>query len=78
VNPQFTVRFDGWSKEDSMPLLEYLYRHASQPEFTCRFSWERGSVAFWDNRACWHCALNDYHGRRRLMHRITVEGAALH
>jgi taurine dioxygenase len=78
VNPQFTVRFDGWSKEDSMPLLEYLYRHASRPEFTCRFSWERGSVAFWDNRACWHCAMNDYHGRRRLMHRITVEGVALH
>lgn len=78
VNPQFTLRFDGWSEEESTPLLEYLYRHASRPEFTCRFTWERGSIAFWDNRACWHRALNDYHGERRLMHRITVEGVALH
>jgi taurine dioxygenase len=77
VNPQFTLRFDGWSEEDSRPLLETLYRHASQPEFTCRFSWECGSVALWDNRACWHYALNDYHGQRRLMHRITIEGEAL-
>ncbi len=77
VNPGFTVRFDGWTEEESRPLLEYLYQHASQPEFTCRFSWERGSVAFWDNRACWHRALNDYPGRRRLMHRVTIEGVAL-
>jgi taurine dioxygenase len=77
VNPGFTVRFEGWSDEDSKPLLEYLYEHASQPAFTCRFSWERGSVAFWDNRACWHYAFNDYHGQRRLMHRITIEGVPL-
>ena len=77
VNPRFTVRFDGWSEEESAPLLDYLYRHAVQPEHTCRFSWERGSVAFWDNRACWHYALNDYHGERRLMHRITIEGVPL-
>jgi taurine dioxygenase len=77
VNPVFTVRFQGWSEEDSKPLLEYLYQHASQPAFTCRFCWEPGSVALWDNRACWHYALNDYHGERRLMHRITIEGVAL-
>lgn len=77
VNPGFTVRFDAWSEEESAPLLDYLYRHASQPENTCRFSWERGSVAFWDNRACWHYAINDYHGQRRLMHRITIEGVPL-
>ena len=78
VNPTFTLRFDGWTEEESRPLLGYLYRHATQPEFTCRFTWERGSVAFWDNRACWHHALNDYPGQRRLMHRITIEGAPLH
>ena len=47
VNPGFTVRFDGWSEEESRPLLDYLYEHASQPEFTCRFSWKPGSVAWW-------------------------------
>ena len=77
VNPGFTVRFDGWSVDESKPLLEYLYRHAVRPEFTGRFRWRRGSVAFWDNRATWHFALNDYGGHRRLMHRITVEGVPL-
>jgi len=77
VNPVFTVRFDGWSEEESRPLLGYLYRHASRPEFTCRFAWRAGSIALWDNRACWHYALNDYHGERRLMHRITIEGVPL-
>jgi taurine dioxygenase len=77
VNPAFTVNFEGWSKEDSEPLLKYLYAHASRPEFTCRFRWQEGSIAFWDNRATWHYAANDYHGERRLMHRITVAGCAL-
>lgn len=78
VNPGFTLRFDGWSEAESGPLLDYLYRHAVRPEFTCRFRWQAGSMAFWDNRATWHYALNDYHGQRRLMHRVTVEGVPLH
>lgn len=78
VNPTFTLRFDGWMQEESQPLLDYLYQHAARPEFSCRFQWRRGSIAFWDNRATWHLALNDYGGQRRLMHRITVEGEALH
>lgn len=77
VNPEFTLGFVGWTQEESKPLLDFLYAHASRPEFTCRFSWANGSVAFWDNRATWHRALNDYHGHRRLMHRITVEGVRL-
>ena len=77
VNAAFTLRFEGWTAEDSRPLLEHLYRHASRPEFTCRFRWREGSIAFWDNRATWHYAANDYHGERRLMHRITVAGCAL-
>lgn len=77
VNPGFTVKFDGWCENESKPLLEYLYRHASRPEFTCRFRWQKNSIAIWDNRATWHHALNDYHGERRLMHRITLEGVAL-
>jgi len=74
VNPGFTIRFDGWTAEESKPLLDTLYAHAARPEFAYRFQWAPGSVAFWDNRATWHMALNDYHGERRLMHRITVEG----
>ena len=77
VNPGFTVRIDGWTDLESRPLLEYLYRVAAQPEHTCRFQWRVGSVAFWDNRATWHYALNDYPGERRLMHRVTVDGGPL-
>lgn len=77
VNREFTVRFAGWTAEESMPLLEYLYAHASRNEFTCRFSWRKGSMAIWDNRATHHCALNDYHGEFRLMHRITLDGVPL-
>lgn len=77
VNPGFTLRIEGWHQEESDALLGYLYRHAQKPEFQCRFRWREGSVAFWDNRATWHLAVNDYHGERRLMHRITLEGCAL-
>lgn len=77
VNSVFTVQFQGRTKEESQPLLHYLCQHAGNPEFTCRFRWEKGSLGLWDNRATWHCALNDYPGQRRLMHRITVEGVPL-
>jgi taurine dioxygenase len=77
VNPGFTLRFEGWTDDESRPLLDYLYRHASRPEFQCRFRWREGSIAFWDNRATWHYAANDYQGERRLLHRITLEGEAL-
>lgn len=77
VNPAFTLHFDGWTQAESWPLLSYLYQHAIQDAFTTRFVWQKGSVAFWDNRATWHYALNDYHGDFRLMHRITIEGCAL-
>ncbi len=79
VNPAFTVRFEGMSKEDSQPLLNRLYAHViAGSHFHHRFKWQPGSVAFWDNRSTWHWALNDYHGQRRIMHRITIEGCALH
>ncbi|MDO8289793.1 MAG: TauD/TfdA family dioxygenase [Parvibaculum sp.] len=77
VNAAFTTRFEGWTPMESQPLLDFLYRHAVQPEFTCRFRWEEGSIAFWDNRATWHYAANDYHGHERLMHRITIKGVPL-
>ena len=77
VNADFTVRFDGWTVEESKPLLDFLYAHGARQEFTCRFQWEAGSIAFWDNRATWHYAINDYHGEQRIMHRITLEGVPL-
>jgi len=77
VNASFTTHFEGWTEKESKPLLDFLYQHAASPEFQTRFRWEEGSIAFWDNRATWHYALNDYQGERRLMHRITIEGVPL-
>ena len=77
VNPGFTVCIEGQSPEESAPLLEALYHHAVRPEHQQRFSWEPGSAVLWDNRAVWHCAMNDYHGQHRLMHRITINGPQL-
>lgn len=74
VNRGHTVRFAGMTEDESRPLLEFLYQHAISPEFTCRFSWQVGSIAFWDNRCAQHNPVNDYHGFRRVMHRITLAG----
>lgn len=74
VNIGHTVRFAGMSEEESAPMLDYLFEHQTRPEFTCRFSWKVGSLAFWDNRAAQHNPVNDYHGYRRIMHRITLAG----
>lgn len=74
VNSGFTVRFKDMTEEESRPLLDFLYRHLSRPEFTCRFRWTPNAVAFWDNRSTQHLAINDYHGYRRLMHRVTIAG----
>jgi taurine dioxygenase len=74
VNIAHTVRFDGMTEEESAPLLDYLFRHQTRPEFTCRFRWRAGSLAFWDNRCAQHNAINDYAGHRRLLHRLTLAG----
>lgn len=77
VNPAFTLHFEGWTREESLPLLTYLYQVGMREEFHCRVQWAPGSIAIWDNRSTWHCAMNDYQGHRRLMHRITISGEAL-
>ena len=74
VNVAHTARFAGMTEEESAPLLNYLFRHQVRPEFTCRFSWQPGSIAFWDNRCAQHNPINDYHGFRRVMHRLTLAG----
>ncbi len=74
VNPQFTQTILGLSKNESSAILEMLYRHCQQPELTCRFRWRPGSVAFWDNRATLHYALDDYGDATRVAHRVTLQG----
>jgi len=74
VNVGHTTGFKGWTEEESKPLLEFLFRHQVKPEFTCRFHWEPGSLAFWDNRCVQHNPVNDYHGFKRVMHRVTLAG----
>ncbi len=74
VNYGHTTRFVGMTEAESAPLLDYLFTHQARPEFTCRFSWRRGSLAFWDNRCVLHNPVNDYHGFRRVMHRVILAG----
>ena len=78
VNIGHTTHFKGLSEDESRPLLEYLFQHQVRPEFTCRFRWQPGSLAFWDNRCAQHNPVNDYHGFRRIMHRVTLAGERPH
>jgi taurine dioxygenase len=75
INNPFTFSFENMTREESLPLLQYLYQHSAKPENTCRFRWRKGSMAFWDNRCTMHYAINDYPGQRRVMHRITIQGS---
>ena len=74
VNRSYTVGFEGMTEAESRPLLEYLLEHGHRPEFTCRFRWGKGSVAFWDNRSVKHLAVHDAGPHRRLMRRIQIAG----
>ncbi len=74
VNVAHTSHFKGMTESESAPILAYLFEHQVRPEFTCRFGWRTGSLAFWDNRATQHNPINDYHGYRRVMRRITLAG----
>jgi taurine dioxygenase len=74
VNRQFTRTIFGLSDNESDAILEMLYNHCIKPEYTCRFRWRTGSVAFWDNRATMHYALDDYGDTARYAHRVTLRG----
>jgi taurine dioxygenase len=74
ANGGHALRFRDMTVEESAPLLNYLFAHATRPEFTCRFRWAPGSIALWDNRCTQHNPVNDYHGYRRVMHRVTLQG----
>ena len=77
VNPVFTTHIEGLTADESESILSMLYQHCQKPDFQCRVRWQEGDITMWDNRATWHKAINDYHGFRRLMHRVTVEGVSL-
>jgi taurine dioxygenase len=74
VSLAHTTRFEDMSEAESAPLLDYLFAHQIRPELTCRFQWRPGSLALWDNRCSLHYPLNDYHGHRRVMHRVSLMG----
>ena len=74
INSIYTGRFEDMSEAESRPLLDYLHQHCLRPEFACRFRWQPGSLAVWDNRCTMHYAVNDYDGSRRLLHRTQVQG----
>ena len=74
LNVGHTARFAGMTEAESAPLLQFLFEHQTRPEFTCRFVWQVGSIALWDNRCVLHNPINDYHGFRRVMHRVTLKG----
>jgi taurine dioxygenase len=76
VNPVYTTRFEGWSKEESQALLGHVHKLSINENFTCRLRWSVKTLAIWDNRCTMHNALNDYSGVRREMYRTSVKGAA--
>ncbi len=74
VNGFFTQHIVGLDRDASDELLAMLYRQATLPEVQCRFRWQPGDVAFWDNRSTQHYASSDYHPQRRVMERVTIVG----
>ena len=74
VNVAHTDGIEGLTDAESVSLLAFLFQHQVKPEFTCRWTWEPNALAFWDNRCTQHNPINDYHGFRRILHRITLKG----
>ncbi|MGW2261202.1 TauD/TfdA dioxygenase family protein [Streptomyces sp. NPDC001780] len=74
VNTSFTTRIVGIGREESDRLLRLLFQQAHVPEFQVRFRWQAGDIAFWDNRATQHYAVNDYAPHRRVAERVAIAG----
>ena len=74
VNGNYVTRFDGWTAEESAPLLQYLYAQIGRSEFTYRHRWRDGDLIMWDNRCTQHAVVGDTGGAERVLHRITIAG----
>ena len=79
ISPDYCFAIDGMTDRESGMLLGYLEEHATRHEFCCRFRWQPGSIAVWDNRCAMHNALNDDlaahaggKGFKRVMRRATI------
>jgi taurine dioxygenase len=73
VNDNYVRHFDGWTPEESRPLLTFLETRAERPEYQYRHVWKPGDLVMWDNRSVQHRVVHDYEGPRYL-HRVTLEG----
>jgi taurine dioxygenase len=74
VNPGFTSHIDGLERSESDALLGFLYNHSVKPEFTVRYHWATGDIAFWDNRATQHSVVGDFGEQHRVIQRVTLRG----
>ena len=74
VNSLFTTHIEGLPAAESDAVLQFLFRHVTTPEYTCRFQWRPHSIAIWDNRSTQHKPINDYFPAHRRLQRITIDG----
>ncbi|MDB5859942.1 MAG: rdpA [Ramlibacter sp.] len=74
LNKTYTQRLEGFTNEESAPLLAHLHDHCARFDFTCRARWHNDQVLVWDNRCTMHRAIPDYAGQNRYMSRVTIAG----
>lgn len=72
LSPGYALRFEGLTRDHSLPLMNTLFEFMQRPDFQCRWRWKPGSIAMWDNRQTWHYAANDYVGKTRFMRRMVI------
>ena len=78
ANSVYTIGIEGMPDDEAQPLLQRVFKHSVNENFTCRLRWRSGTIAIWDNRCTQHFAINDYAGERREMFRTSVKGSAPH
>ena len=65
----------GFTPEESQPLIDFLNRHSTRPQFVYRHIWQQDDLVMWDNRSTLHLAVGDVNdGDYRHMERTTVKG----